>query len=209
MELIKSLGIACGVLATMLTLMGIIYKMFLKKWWTKRQAAKKAEWNKMLSDISEIKGQVFPNGGGSIVDMQNRIMAQIKAILQTVGTLSAGQRNILDIMEIPSWESDHEGRVTFVNNALCELIGATPADLMGNSWVGRVAYFNRDQVVREWRQSVENASDFNLPHSLKMADGKYQKVQPSVIHNKNEEGKVLNSLGRLVKVGEPYKYEKQ
>jgi len=228
MEYLKELGTALGVVASLLTVCGLLWKMFLKKWWTKRQAAKKdklkaeqeALWSALQETlmqemqkqnvvIKEIRGQVFPNGGGSIIDMQKKTFEHLQQLVTTVGTLSVGQRNILDIMDVPSWESDEHGRFTFVNTALCELVGATPAELLGLSWTGRVAFYDRDKVVKEWKESVENASDFNVPYHIKRFDHLYQKVQPSVIHNKNADGKVLNSLGRLVKVGEPFEYKKK
>lgn len=205
-----------------------LYKLLFKKWLDARTARRKAllkaeqealwsalqetlmqEMQKQNVVIKEIRGQVFPNGGGSIIDMQKKTFEHLQQLVTTVGTLSVGQRNILDILDVPSWESDENGRFTFVNTALCELVGATPAELLGLSWTGRVAFYDRDKVVKEWRESVENASDFNVPYHIKRFDHLYQKVQPSVIHNKNADGKVLNSLGRLVKVGEPFEYKKK
>lgn len=205
-----------------------LYKLLLKKWINayaaRRKATLKAEqealWNKLQESllqemekqnvvIKEIRGQVFPNGGGSIVDMQKRTFEKINTLVATVGNLSAGQRNILDIMDVPSWESDEHGRFTFVNTAFCELVGATPVELLDLSWTGRVAFYDRDKVVKEWKESIENASDFNVPFHVKRSDHQYQKVIPSVIHNKNTDGKVLNSLGRLAKSGEPFEYKKK
>lgn len=207
MEFLKTIGISAGWLTSILVFGFTVYKLFIKKWWARHKAAQQQKWETIANDLKMIKGQVFPNGGGSIVDMQRKTMNEIKEISNTIGSLTNGQRNILDIMDIPSWESDEEGKVTFVNTALCDLIGATPQDLLGNSWVGRVAFWDRDKVVKEWRESIENASDFNVPHSLRRNDDQYQKVCPSVIHNKDKEGKVINSLGRLTKVGEPYPYQ--
>lgn len=205
-----------------------LYKLLFKKWidarTARRKALLKAEqealWHKLQETlmqelekqnvfIKEIRGQVFPNGGGSIIDMQKRTFEQIGILVATVGNLTAGQRNILDIMDVPSWESDENGRFTFVNTALCELVGATPTELLGLSWTGRIAFYDRDKVVKEWKESVENASDFNVPFHVKRFDHLYQKVLPSVIHNKNAAGKVLNSLGRLAKSGEPFEYKKK
>jgi len=135
------------------------------------------------------------------------MVSNIDDIILKLNGLQVSNRNTWDILDIASWESDSEGRITYVSLAFCDLIGASPLEVMGNSWVGRVASWDRDMVVKLWRESVANGSEFTLIHSLRRNDGKYQMVQPIVIHNKDKHGTVLNSLGRLLKIGEPYSHE--
>jgi len=186
-----------------------IYKLWFKKWYEKYRAKKKAEeeakWLKLHESIKEIRDQVLPNGGSSMNDIQKEMRETLDVVVLAVNSLSVGQRNFCDILDIASWESDAEGRVTYASMGLCELMNAHPEEIKGNSWVGLIADFDRDRIVKGWREAVANASDFRMEHSIEIDEGVYQRVKPIVIHNKDKTGRVLNSMGRLTKDGEPYK----
>ncbi len=211
----QNFGAQLGLLFTLLISGATVYKLYLKKWLAKRKAAKdakeQAKWDALINQmkildtlVKEIRAEVKPNGGGSMNDKQLKMGKQMDELILSINGLKIGQRNFCDIMEIASWESDKKGRFTYVSVSLCELMNAQIRDLLGNSWIGTVAYFDRDKVKKAWHEAVDNASEFTVPFSIELTPGVYLKVIPSVIHNKDKEGKVLNSVGRLQKIGEPY-----
>lgn len=202
---LESLKITVEIIGSLTGAIFFCYKIFIKKWYRNYKEREQAKWdnlhavlNKQDAVNKQIKDKLFPNGGSSIDD-------KVEKIIVGVSALQMGQRNTLDILDIASWESDSEGRFVYVSTSLCELMGATPGELLGNSWVGDVAHFDRDAVLKAWHESIRYASGFNIKFSIKKSDGNYQDVSPVVIHNKDKQGKVISSLGRLVKVGELYK----
>lgn len=209
LETIKTIGEVIGSIMLVGT---ACWRGFGRKWWNRYRESVHARWDKLARELiaqneqlAAIKHMLYPNGGTSMFDMQIKTVSQVKDIILKLNGLQVSNRNTWDILDISSWESDSLGRITYVSVAFCELIGALPTEVMGNSWVGRVASWDRDMVVKLWKESVANGSEFTFVHSLRRNDGLYQMVQPIVIHNKDPEGNVLNSLGRLLKIGEPYK----
>lgn len=204
MKFLESLGITAGALTSVIVFGFTFYKLFLKKWLKKRKEERQKQWDTITLDIKLIKQQVFPNGGESIVDMQRNLLIQVKDAVYSINTLAVGQRNMLDIMDVASWESDSDGKTVYVNKTYCELVRCIPVDALGNSWIGLVATFDRDRVMREWNRSIENASDFDLCYCFQLPDGSYQRVNGVAIHNKDKStGKLQSSIGRLIKIGEP------
>lgn len=148
--------------------------------------------NTISGDLNAIKTQLSPNGGNSLYDM--------------VYDLKFGQRSTWELMDVAVWESDKNGRITYVSQALCTMIGCNVDDMLGFSWINKVAADHRNKIFDSWKMSVENASEFNETYPYKKDDGMYQMVNAIAIHLKDNQGKVISSKGRFIKVDEPYKY---
>jgi len=206
MNYLQSVGTALGVIASLFSVCGLAWKMFIKKWWTARQAAKKAEWNKLITDLSLIKGKIFPNGGSSLDDKMEMSLKDNRDIKASLLELRAGQRNTWEIMDVAVWISNDQGATVYVNKPYCELVGHTYPDAIGMSWLGLIASADRTRIKDAWKDSIDTISDFDQCYSFKRSDGMYQKVNGMAIHNRDKvTGKLVSSMGRLIKIGEPTK----
>lgn len=159
----------------------------------------------MMKEISAIKHEVQPNGGHSLNDKITQMADRFTGLENSISHLQVSMKNSRDIMEIASWESDENGRVTYVSLALCEMLGAGKESLIDNSWTGLLIPEDRARIYERWIESVETASTFNEHYSFRKPDGFLLKVNGLAIHNKDKNGKVINSLGRLIRIGEPFK----
>lgn len=188
------------------------WKTFGKKWYGLYRASRDqfrtdmlAEMKILKEDVKLVKAQVFPDGGFSmnddIKDIKKHLTEQDVKLLK----LEIGQKASWEILDIPTWESDENGDVIFVSIGLCELLGYTHDDLLGRSWAGLLIDEDRDRIVKKWLDSVATASHFNETYTYKKSDGSLQKVNGIARHNKGRNGKVINSFGRLNRVGEPFK----
>lgn len=211
MAILESLKTSLEIIISGSAIIFTIYKLIFRKWYRNYKEHLKLEKEALFSElhaqnaqIKLIKDKLYPNGGSSIDDKVEKVMKKLSNVELGLNSLQVGQRNTWDILDIASWESDNEGKVNYVSAAFCDLLDCTPDEVMGNSWIGKIAYFDRDKVLKLWKEAIDNASEFTFPYNIKRGDGRYQKVAPIVIHNKDEHGVVLNSLGRLLKVGEPY-----
>ena len=187
-------------------------KKLAKKWYFNYREAEnqfrkyQLEQNDLvMKELKEIKSQFYTNGGSTFKDDVIGIKSAIKNMDVRLDGITVEQRINREIMEVANWESDSEGKVTYVSTALCEIIGCTQIDLLHNSWIGFVSTEDRQRVVREWQESVQNASEYNCIYNFKRTDGTYQKVKAIAIHVKDEEGKVKETLGRITKIEEPLK----
>jgi PAS domain S-box-containing protein len=164
------------------------------------------EQNKeLMKQIKDIKDEVKPNGGLSLNDKVTDIGKHLVTIDAQLVDLKIGQRNSLDLMDIAYWESDSQGRVTYVSVAMCEILGCTQIDILDSSWMGLIDHQDRERVIKEWADSVKYASEFNCTYNYKRPDGYFQKVQAIAIHHKNEKGVVEHTKGKIIKLGEPFK----
>ncbi len=154
---------------------------------------------KVMEDLKDIKHQVNPNGGHSLNDKVSDIGTHLVEIDKKLIELKVRQRNGSEILDVANWESDHEGKVEYVSTALCDLIGRTSTSLMDYKWTAYLHPDDRDRVVKEWIDSVKSAGDFNSFYRYVKSDGTIQKVNGKAIHNTDETGKVINSLGRLIR----------
>lgn len=179
---------------------GIITKSnsWYKSWKVKRDVYQQHIVSSLAAQdeqLKAIKYQLYPNGSMSMFD---KVMAGLT-------DLQSGQVNTWELMDLAVWKSDKDGRITFVTNSLCEMIGCTVADVMDNSWVNRVIEKDRTAVFNEWISSVQTASEFNRTYTYRKSDGLYQTVNATAVHNKGRDGKVMSSAGRFIKQGEPFK----
>lgn len=158
-----------------------------------------------IKKLSSIKAQVNPNGGKSLNDKITFMSSQMEEFTVVLNDLKIGQRNNREIMDVAAWESDKEGRTFYVSQSLCEMLGMSQDDLLDFSWTGMIVAADRDRITKRWFESIRTASPFDEEYIYQKPDGYFQKVQGIAIHNKGKDGKVITSLGRLVKIGEPYK----
>ena len=131
------------------------------------------------------------------MDTVNRNTSTLQSQNETLARLEVGQRNTREISNISNWESDSDGRVTYVSASLCEMIGYSAEQFMHDSWKGFVVDKDRDRVFKSWKDSVQNASHFSETFLFRKFDGSFIRVSAIALHNKDKYGKVLNSIVRL------------
>lgn len=154
----------------------------------------------VMEDLKAIKQEVQPNGGHSLNDKVSAISTHLVDIDKKLIELKVRQRNGSEILDVANWESDSDGRVEYVSTALCDLLGRSSSSLMDNKWTAYLHPEDKDRVVKEWNESVKSAGDFNSVYRFIKSDGGIQKVNGKAIHNTDEAGKVMNGLGRLIKI---------
>ena len=212
-----------GVIASFLTVVGLLWKMFLKEIWKKHIEAQKAKlrsehdslWQKHKQElievldsqsetINQIKFKLFPNGGTSIDDKLEVSLKDNRDIKTSLVELRSGQRNTWEIMDVAVWISNDLGQTVYVNKPYCGLVGCTYEDAIGLSWLGLISEVDRKRVREAWKDSIDTISDFDEFYSFERPDGLYQKVNGIAIHNRDKEtGKLISSMGRLIKTAEP------
>lgn len=165
---------------------------------------------KMLPVIERMEKQLYPNGGSSPIDAINRIevnmdglTANLKDLKYDLTDLKISQRSFFDSMEIAYWVSDEKGLCTFASNALCKLMGRTEDEIKGNNWATWL-HPSTKNVFDIWQDSIQNQMVFDEDYIYRRNDGMWQKVNGFATH-KIIDGKYSGSIGRLTKIGEPYR----
>ena len=181
------------------TLYGIFWKWYLVPY-NKKKSAEKEMYEKMsqyLPQIPSILKEFRQNGSSSLRDGIDRIEV-------TLSDIKANQKALLEVQELPFWESNINGECIYASRSLCELMGRTEDQVKGNNWAAWLHPKDR-HVFDKWNDSVNNQIIFTAEYTYKRSDGFWIDVNGYAVHKVNDRGHYMGSIGRLTKMSEPYK----
>ena len=93
------------------------------------------------------------------------------------------------------WNTDAEGRVTFVNRAWYELVGGTPQDWLGHSGMAVIHPDDRAEVAANWVRSSEALSTYTGVRRVKARDGSYHTMSYKAAPVLDDEGRLVFWVG--------------
>lgn len=160
---------------------------------------------KLLSDVASIKKEVSLNGQGSMKDAVVRIEEKQKGMLKTIDEVKFDIQSSMDLLDVPNWKADAEGRAVFLSASLCKMIGAIPSEMMGDGWVGKICRKDRQRIIDAWQESVDSGSNYDEVAGYIHGDGKrIITIRAVGIHHKDASGKVIGSAGKYVLISESF-----
>lgn len=145
-----------GVIGATISGLVIFWKRVIKPMFIQYQYAQE-----MLNKINLIVSELTPNGGGSIKDIITRIESRQMIV-------ESRTRALLIDSESGMWESDEEGQCIWWNRTLENMHGREPT---GMNWVAAVTPEQRENVLKEWEQSVRLKREFYMKITYQRQDG--------------------------------------
>lgn len=109
------------------------------------------------------------NGGASLKD-------SIKRIEETQAKQLVKLDMISDLQESITFETDSNGRYTYVSKKYCELTGRTHYECLTNGWHLTLLESERDSVISAWLDAVDAGRIFEFEFKIKQKFGKVIKV---------------------------------
>lgn len=106
-------------------------------------------FDSVVASQKRIEAELSTNGGKSLKDTVNRIDRKTEH-------LQARARHQDNRSSKPIFELDAGGGLTFANAALCQMLGLEEEDLMFRNWISRVVADQRQGILREIKDAVEN-----------------------------------------------------
>ena len=119
-------------------------------------------------DVTLIKKEVFPNGGSSLRDTVDTTRNIQREIRMNISILRQSVRTLMD--ETPMvgrWESDWGGQCVWVNQALCDWMGLTVEQAVGNGWSGGIHDDDREEVFERWTTAAIEKRPFSMTYRLR------------------------------------------
>lgn len=151
-----------------------------------------------LPVLQNIASEFKPNGGSTFKDGLMRIE-------QALFDIQESQRAFFDVQELAYWVSDESGECVYASKTLCEIMGRTSDEIKGNNWAAWLHPKDKG-IFKTWNDSVKNNIIFNEDYTYRKSDGYWQDVNGFAVHKiRSSDGLYLGSVGRLKKVGDPYK----
>ena len=166
LELLQTIIIAGGGLATAILAMWGLWSKIIKPWFKasrdKREKLARAisHIEKMSEKLTHVSKELQPNGGGSIKD-------QIKQIANDVKIIRIERDATFYLSKDPMFKTDDKGHYVAVNTSLCQLIGVTEGELLGLGWLNYVSLEDRDRVWEEWENIIESGKEISTFFTIK------------------------------------------
>jgi len=166
LELLQTIIIAGGGLATAILAMWGLWSKIIKPWFKesrdKREKLEKIvnHIEKMAEKLSIVSKELQTNGGGSIKDQIKQIANDIK-IIRIEGDAT------FYLAKDPMFKTDDKGHYVAVNTSLCQLIGVTEGELLGLGWLNYISLEDRDRVWEEWENIIESGKEISTFFTIK------------------------------------------
>jgi PAS domain-containing protein len=131
-----------------ITILGILFRVFvvLRKYCM--------NISDMKAKISFIHSELTPNHGSSIKDKINRIEDRIACQNSTIDKISHRQIWLLDNESVPLFETDIDGKFTWVNKKFKDLVHRDDKYLLGYGWKNIIHDRDRDAVIDKFMKCI-------------------------------------------------------
>ena len=120
--------------------------------------------------IEKIYSEITPNGGGSIKDKINKIDESLHAQSDRISLISEKIGWMLDLDDKILFESDLDGKYTWINKKMKSFTKRDDHFLLGYGWKNAIHDHERDLVFSKWIDCVKQRIDFEDTFQLCNAD---------------------------------------
>jgi PAS domain-containing protein len=148
-------------------------------------------------EIKEIKKELTFNSGTSLKDLVNQIKFDVKSNTELTTTILNRQRWMLDNRTEPIFETNKDGKFTWVNDAFMKLTDRGFKDLKDNNWVNILKEEIRNDIANDWYLAV--ASKRNFEHNAIIVDAKNNNYLSKIIAHRQEDGNYIGTLMEIKK----------
>lgn len=155
----------------------------------------------MRADLSLVKYQVFPNGGGSMSDQLNRVLALASSTERTVLVLRDTMRahQDADVMHV-RFEADTEGLMTWASHSLQRWCAKSVDQVLRYGWINCVAHDDREMVREQWNKAISEQRELSL--RFRMIDVRGEEFPVEMLARPlRSSGAIQNWVGVIVKTG--------
>lgn len=175
-ELLGAISTGIGIL---LSIWFKLIKPFLRKRKVKKEE-KNIKQNKEKDELSKkidfIVSELKVDGNGSMKTAIINLQKITERIEFKITGLEENQKTVLNLQGVAYWISDEQGLCTYASPNLCNLVGRSEQELLGNNWLSWIASEDRERITNAWCFSVENATSFDELYTVKKSDGDFIKV---------------------------------
>lgn len=180
-------------LSTIISIIAVISAAMFRgyKWYKKNKAARAADQQKNDEKLNIIIKQLFPNGGMSAMD---QIMEIKKLMMRSV----AAQESFFMLSEAPLFTNSETGSCNDVNEAACELYGASKNELLGFGWTNFILPNEREIVKREWTEAIQTDNEITKIYTIQNPVEDCQiKCKYTAVIVRDTHGKIIRIMGRI------------
>jgi diguanylate cyclase (GGDEF)-like protein/PAS domain S-box-containing protein len=124
--------------------------------------------------------------------------AEIERLRQSLEALKDGEQRLRALTQqlpVGVFMADFEGNCRYVNDRWCQMAGLTAEQALGASWVQSVHPDERDQVMKAWRQAVEEGGELVVDHRFRSPSGRTTWLDTRAVPLRDRTGRAAYYLG--------------
>jgi len=152
---------------------------------------------KINQNITDIKKELTNNSGTSLKDFVYEIKADVKSNTALTTTILNRQRWMLDNRTEPIFETNKDGKFTWVNDAFIRLTDRGFRELKDNNWVNILHEDIRNDISNDWYLAISMQRNFE--HNVKIVDAKNCIFNAKIVAHRQEDGNYIGTLNNIVK----------
>ncbi len=153
--------------------------------------------NRINQNITDIKKELTNNSGTSLKDFVYEIKADVKSNTVLTTTILNRQRWMLDNRTEPIFETNKDGKFTWVNDAFIRLTDRGFRELKDNNWVNILHEDIRNDITNDWYLAISMQRNFE--HNIKIVDNKNCIFNAKIVAHRQEDGNYIGTLNNVVK----------
>ncbi|NEP56559.1 MAG: PAS domain S-box protein, partial [Symploca sp. SIO2G7] len=107
---------------------------------------------------------------------------------------------LLAVAPVGIFRTDAVGNYNYVNDYYCQIAGLTPEVATGEGWQQKLHPDDRDKVVAEWYQSVQESSPFQLEYRFQHPDDTITWIYGQAVTEWDTEGQMTGYVGTITDI---------
>ncbi|MDZ8050945.1 MAG: PAS domain S-box protein [Aulosira sp. ZfuVER01] len=100
------------------------------------------------------------------------------------------------------FRTDAFGHCIFLNKQACEIIGTIPEELVEEGWIKFLHHEDRQRVIRQWHQTIQQKLPFKSEHRFRNSRGKTTWVLAQAIAEIGTVGEVTGFIGTITDISD-------
>ncbi len=107
------------------------------------------------------------------------------------------------------FRTDADGLCTYINDRYCLISGLTPEAAIGQGWQQGMHPDDRDWVIAQWQQFIQDQGPFGLEYRFQRPDGTVTWVYGQSVAELNAQGQVVGYVGTVTDISDRKRTEDQ
>jgi PAS domain S-box-containing protein len=146
----------------------------------------------LKDDSGEVRGAI-----GAFLDVSERKLVE-KALRDSERRIAS----LAELSPVGIYRSDRYGNITYVNDRCCEITGLAPEESLGLDGVRAIHPDDRERVLSEWLQAVENKLPFRSEYRFLHADGKIRWAIGQAMPETDSQEQVIGYIATVTDISE-------
>lgn len=148
--------------------------------------------------LRTVMSDLRPNGGNSLRDRLEAGISIVTGIGNRLAAVEATQRAGMSSFGDGMFISDGDGRCLFASARLCEIMGVTKDDILGDGWRASIHPDDAARVFAEWDSfSAQRRKKFEARYRYVKPDGSIVSIECRATRDADTEGKVVRIVGSV------------